>query len=65
MREQELLDQMKTEKNYYKLADYFVMIGLDNYHAPDEVYKPDDSTRDTAPAAESLTPQKEDSEMNF
>lgn len=56
---------MKTEKNYYKLADYFVMIGLDNYHAPDEVYKPDDSTRDTAPAAESLTPQKEDSEMNF
>ena len=30
---------MKTEKHYYKLADYFVTIGLDNYYVPEEVYK--------------------------
>ena len=44
-REQELLDQMKTEKHYYKLADYFVTIGLDSYATPDEVYKVDESVK--------------------
>ena len=37
-----MLDKMSTEKNYYKLADYFITIGLDNYNTPDEVYKKQD-----------------------
>ena len=24
---------------YYKLADYFVTVGIDNYHMEDEIYK--------------------------
>lgn len=38
---------MKTEKHYYKLADYFCTIGLDNYYTPEEVYKTDDGKRDS------------------
>jgi hypothetical protein len=47
-REQELIDKMRTEKNYYKLADYFITIGLDNYYAPEEVYKHDDAKKESA-----------------
>jgi len=36
---------MKTEKHYYKLADYFVTIGLDNSYTPEEVYKSEDGNK--------------------
>ena len=32
---------MSNEKLYYKLADYFITVGIDDYHATDEVYKKD------------------------
>ena len=52
-REQEILDQMTTEKHYYKLADYFVTIGLDNYAQPEEVYKTDEAIkRESMPTSE-------------
>ena len=34
-----MLDKMKMEKQYYKLADYFVTIGLDDYYTNEEIYK--------------------------
>lgn len=40
--EQELIEknkQLENEKSYYKLADYFVTVGIDNYHTENEVYK--------------------------
>ena len=32
-------DKIDNEKQYYKLADYFVTIGLDDYYTHDEIYK--------------------------
>jgi len=28
-----------NEKLYYKLADYFITVGIDDFHADDEIYK--------------------------
>ena len=38
---------MKTEKHYYKLADYFVTIGLDNYYVPEEIYRNEEKQRES------------------
>lgn len=54
-REQEMLDKMTTEKNSYKLADYFITIGLDNYNTPEEVYskqQDDGKPRESVPSSE-------------
>jgi hypothetical protein len=40
--EQELIEKnqkIQNEKMYYKLADYFVTVGIDNYHTEDEICK--------------------------
>ena len=29
---------MKNEKEIYKLADYFITVGIDDYHTPEEVF---------------------------
>jgi hypothetical protein len=50
-----MLDKMTTEKNSYKLADYFITIGLDNYNTPEEVYskqQDDGKPRESVPSSE-------------
>ena len=37
-----MMDKMKSEKQYYKLADYFITIGLDDYYQKEEIYRMED-----------------------
>ena len=41
LREAELLQkkEMENEKHFFKLADYFVTVGIDDYHQPEEVFE--------------------------
>ena len=36
---------MTNEKEYYKLADYFCTIGIDDYYTMDEVHKKEEKKR--------------------
>ena len=38
-KEREELEKISNEKMFYKLADYFVTVGIDNYHTEDEIYR--------------------------
>jgi hypothetical protein len=29
---------LENEKEVFKLADYFITVGIDDYHTPDETY---------------------------
>ena len=52
---------MSNEKLYYKLADYFITVGIDDYHTPDEVYKKDKvkSSNAKTPASQATEAQTE------
>lgn len=54
---------MKTEKHYYKLTDYFVTIGIDNYQTQDEMYKQGEVARDSVPNSEGTVASTPDTEM--
>ena len=41
-RERQELEKIKqNEKVHYKLADYFLVVGVDDYHQENEVYRPE------------------------
>lgn len=35
---EEIEKQLKNEKEVFKLADYFITVGIDDYHTPSEIY---------------------------
>ena len=37
--EGEAEDEERNDKSYFKLADYFVTIGVDNYYSAEEIYR--------------------------
>ena len=39
--EEEKAMQERNERDYYKLADYFCTIGIDDYYTQDEIYRED------------------------
>lgn len=42
LREAELMQkkELENEKHFFKLADYFVTVGIDDYHTTEEMYEP-------------------------
>lgn len=50
---------MKMEKQYYKLADYFVTIGLDDYYTHEEIYKVEDNLKEETRKSELEVPNSE------
>lgn len=35
---EEIEKQLKNEKEVFKLADYFITVGIDDYHTPQEIF---------------------------
>ena len=45
---------------HYKLADYFLVVGVDDYHQDSEVYKSEKNDEEETPVASAINPKNID-----